>query len=165
MGQSSQSLDANKTVFDVIAEGKDTICLGKRELNARSYIAQFNLTGQDQNKKIQHLSGGERTRVQLAILLKQCSNFILLDEPSNDLDVNTLRALEEALLHFSGSALVISHDRWFLDRVATHMLAFEGDGSGYWFEGNYSEYKKDYENRTKRRLNEALSGRYQKLTR
>lgn len=165
MEQSRQSLNPNKTVFEIISEGKETLLLGKHEINPRSYIAQFNLTGQDQNKKVASLSGGERTRVQLALLLKQCANFILLDEPSNDLDVNTLRALEEALLSFPGSALVISHDRWFLDRVATHILAFESPGNGYWFEGNYSEYKKDYEARTGKKLDEGLNGKYQKLSR
>ena len=121
--------------------------LGGKEMNSRAYVSRFNFTGTDQEKKVGVLSGGERNRVHLAITLKQGANLILLDEPTNDLDVNTLRALEEAIENFGGSAVIISHDRWFLDRVATHILAYEGDSQVYWFEGNYTEYE---ENRKKR---------------
>ncbi len=141
-------LDPNKTIWEEISGGNDIIKLGNREVNSRAYVARFNFSGQDQQKKTSQLSGGERNRVHLAKMLKEGANVILLDEPTNDLDVNTLRALEEALLEFAGCAVVISHDRWFLDRVATHILAFEGNSQVYWFEGNYEEYE---ENR-KRRL-------------
>ena len=141
MKQNRYNLDDKKTVYDMISEGKDVIALGKGEVNSRSYVGQFNFTGQDQQKKIGALSGGERNRVQLALLLKEQANVILLDEPSNDLDVNTLRALEDALLNYAGCAVIISHDRWFLDRVATHILSFSKEGEIHWFEGNYSEYK------------------------
>ncbi|MBQ49909.1 MAG: energy-dependent translational throttle protein EttA [Zetaproteobacteria bacterium] len=141
MEQSRLSLKDNLSVFDAISEGAEVIQLGKMEINSRAYVGRFNFTGQDQQKKIGSLSGGERNRVQLALLLKSHANVLLLDEPTNDLDVNTLRALEEALLNFAGCAVVISHDRWFLDRVATHILAFEGDSEVFWFEGNYSEYE------------------------
>ena len=127
--------------------GKDTVKLGDREMNSRAYTARFNFSGSDQQKRCSEISGGERNRVHLAKMLKQKSNVLLLDEPTNDLDVHTLRALEEALLDFAGCAVVISHDRWFLDRIATHMLAFEGNSQVYWFQGNYSEYE---ENRVKR---------------
>ena len=143
MEQSRASLDPDKTLYEVISGGNDVITIGKRDINARAYVAQFNFTGQDQQKKIRNLSGGERNRIQLALLLKEEANVILLDEPSNDLDINTLRALEEALLNFAGCAVVISHDRWFLDRIATHILAFEGDSELSWFAGNYSEYEAD----------------------
>ena len=143
MEQSRDALDAEKTIYKVISGGHDTVTVGKREVNARAYVAQFNFSGQDQQKKVSQLSGGERNRVQLALLLKEGANVILLDEPSNDLDVNTLRALEEALLTFAGCAVVISHDRWFLDRIATHIIAFEGDSKVASFEGNYSEYEAD----------------------
>ncbi|MCB9228588.1 MAG: energy-dependent translational throttle protein EttA [Deltaproteobacteria bacterium] len=143
MEQSRDSLDPEKTIFDVISGGRDTVTIGKRDVNARAYVAQFNFSGQDQQKKISSLSGGERNRVQMALLLKEEANVILLDEPSNDLDINTLRSLEEALLNFAGCAVLISHDRWFLDRVATHILAFESPGHVVWFEGNYSEYEQD----------------------
>ncbi len=143
MEQSRDALDPNKTVWEVVSGGHDTITLGTREINSRTYLGRFNISGQDQQKKVGVLSGGERNRIQLAILLRQESNVILLDEPTNDLDVNTLRALEEALLNFAGCAVVISHDRWFLDRVATHILAFEGDSKVNFFDGNYSEYEKD----------------------
>jgi ATPase subunit of ABC transporter with duplicated ATPase domains len=124
----------------VISGGEDTIQLGDREVNSRHYVARFNFTGADQQKKVGNLSGGERNRVHLARVLKAGANVLLLDEPTNDLDVNTMRALEDALLNFAGSAIVISHDRWFLDRIATHILAFEGESTAVWFEGNYSEY-------------------------
>ncbi len=141
--QSRESLDANKTVWEEISEGNEQLQIGNRLVNSRAYVARFNLAGTDQQKKIGALSGGERNRVHLAKMLKSGANVILLDEPSNDLDVNTLRALEDALESFAGSALIISHDRWFLDRVATHILAFEGDSEVYWFPGNYSEYEED----------------------
>ena len=141
-------LDSAKTIWEEISGGHDVLKLGNREVNSRAYVARFNFSGSDQQKKTDQLSGGERNRVHLAKMLKEGANVILLDEPTNDLDVNTLRALEEALLEFAGCAVVISHDRWFLDRVATHILAFEGDSQVYWFEGNYEEYE---ENR-KRRL-------------
>lgn len=146
--QEHDQLDAEKTVFEVISEGNEIIDLGGREMNARAYVSKFNFTGPDQTKKVSKLSGGERNRVHLALTLKKSSNLILLDEPTNDLDVNTLRALEEALENFAGCAVVISHDRWFLDRIATHILAFEGNSNVYWFEGNFS----DYEENRKRRL-------------
>lgn len=140
-------LDPEKTIWEEISDGKDTIKLGNRDINSRAYTARFNFSGSDQQKRCREISGGERNRVHLAKMLKQESNVLLLDEPTNDLDVHTLRALEEALLDFAGCAVVISHDRWFLDRIATHMLAFEGNSQVYWFEGNYSEYE---ENREKR---------------
>ncbi|MFO1069270.1 MAG: energy-dependent translational throttle protein EttA [Geminicoccaceae bacterium] len=141
--QSRDALDPNKTIFEEVAEGKDTIELGKRSINSRAYVAAFNFKGGDQQKKVGQLSGGERNRVHLAKLLKSGSNVILLDEPTNDLDVDTLRALEDALLDFAGCAIVISHDRWFLDRIATHILAFEGDSQVVWFEGNFEDYEAD----------------------
>lgn len=140
-------LDPEKTIWEEISGGKDTVKLGNREMNSRAYTARFNFSGSDQQKRCSEISGGERNRVHLAKMLKQESNVLLLDEPTNDLDVHTLRALEEALLDFAGCAVVISHDRWFLDRIATHMLAFEGNSQVYWFQGNYSEYE---ENREKR---------------
>ena len=145
--QEHTKLDPEKTVFQVISEGNELIDLGGKEMNARAYVSKFNFTGPDQEKKVSKLSGGERNRVHLALTLKKSSNLILLDEPTNDLDVNTLRALEEALENFGGCAVVISHDRWFLDRIATHILAFEGNSQVYWFEGNFSDYE---ENRKKR---------------
>ncbi len=141
--QSRDSLDGSKTVFEEVAGGKETIELGKRSINARAYVAAFNFKGGDQQKKVGQLSGGERNRVHLAKLLKSGANLILLDEPTNDLDVDTLRALEDALLDFAGSAIVISHDRWFLDRICTHILAFEGDSQVVWFEGNFDDYEAD----------------------
>ncbi len=145
--QEHDQLDPEKTVFEVISEGNEIIDLGGREMNARAYVSKFNFSGNDQGKKVGALSGGERNRVHLALTLKRGANLILLDEPTNDLDVNTLRALEEALENFGGCAVVISHDRWFLDRIATHILAFEGDSQAYWFEGNFTDYE---ENRKKR---------------
>jgi energy-dependent translational throttle protein EttA len=141
--QSRADLDPTKNVWEEISGGQEQIPLGGRLVNSRAYVARFNLVGPDQQKKVGTLSGGERNRVHLAKMLKSGANVLLLDEPSNDLDVNTLRALEDALEGFAGSALIISHDRWFLDRVATHMLAFEGDSEVYWFPGNYSEYEED----------------------
>lgn len=140
-------LDPEKTIWEEISGGKDMVKLGNRELNSRAYTARFNFSGSDQQKRCSEISGGERNRVHLAKMLKEEANVLLLDEPTNDLDVHTLRALEEALLDFAGCAVVISHDRWFLDRIATHMLAFEGNSQVYWFQGNYSEYE---ENREKR---------------
>ncbi len=142
--QNRETLDANKSVFDEVADGKELIKFGKREINSRAYLARFNFRGADQQKKVGELSGGERNRIQLAKLLRRGGNVILLDEPTNDLDVDTLRVLEEALLGFGGCAVIISHDRWFLDRIATHILSFEDDGKVRWFEGNYYAY---HENR------------------
>jgi energy-dependent translational throttle protein EttA len=141
--QSRNVLDPSKSIYEVISGGEDMIQLGKRQVNARAYVARFNFSGTDQQKKVSMLSGGERNRVHLARMLKEEANVLLLDEPTNDLDVNTMRALEEALENFAGCAVVISHDRWFLDRIATHMLAFEGDSRVVWFDGNYSEYEAD----------------------
>lgn len=141
--QSRDSLDPNKSVWEEISGGSEQLSIGERLVNSRAYVARFNFAGTDQQKKVGTLSGGERNRVHLAKMLKAGANVILLDEPSNDLDVNTLRALEDAMETFAGSVLVISHDRWFLDRVATHILAFEGDSEVYWYPGNYSEYEED----------------------
>jgi energy-dependent translational throttle protein EttA len=139
----NRTLDPNKSIFEEITGGTDVVQLGPREMPSRAYVARFNFSGQDQQKKVGILSGGERNRVHLAKMLKEGANVLLLDEPTNDLDVNTLRALEEALENFAGCAIVISHDRWFLDRVATHILAFEGESRVFWFDGNYSEYEED----------------------
>jgi ATPase subunit of ABC transporter with duplicated ATPase domains len=141
--QNREALDTEKTVFEAVGEGYDTIKLGTKDINARAYVARFNFTGSDQQKKVKVLSGGEKNRLHLALMLKSGANVLLLDEPTNDLDVNTLRALEEALLAFAGSALVISHDRWFLDRVASHILAFEGESQAVFFDGNFTEYEAD----------------------
>src|SRR3989454_7308638 len=142
-----RSLDPTKSVYDIISEGYETIKLGKAEVNARGYCARFNFAGTDQQKKVKDLSGGERNRVHLARMLKEGANLIILDEPTNDLDINTLRALEEGLESFAGCAVISSHDRWFLDRIATHIMAFEGDSKVVWFEGNYSEYEADRKRR------------------
>ena len=160
--QEHDSLDANKTVYELISGGNEWVMLGNKQINARGYVSRFNFNGADQEKKISMLSGGERNRVHLAMMLKEGGNLLLLDEPTNDLDVNTLRALEEGLENFAGCAVVISHDRWFLDRIATHILAFEGDSQVYWFEGNFSEYE---ENRRKRLGGDATPKRikYRKL--
>ena len=139
----SRTLDSNKSIWEEISGGTDMLLLGKREVSSRAYVGRFNFSGSDQQKKVGMLSGGERNRVHLAKMLKEGANVLLLDEPTNDLDVNTLRALEEALENFAGCAVVISHDRWFLDRIATHILAFEGDSKVVWFEGNYSDYEED----------------------
>ena len=141
--QSRDVLDPDKTIWEVISDGEDRSVLGSREVNSRAYVARFNFSGTDQQKKVGLLSGGERNRVHLARMLKEGANVLLLDEPTNDLDVNTMRALEEALENFAGCAVVISHDRWFLDRIATHILAFEGESKVIWFDGNYSEYEAD----------------------
>ncbi len=145
--QNRDSLDPEKNVWEVISEGKDTIDLGKKEVSSRAYVARFNFSGNDQQKKLANLSGGERNRVQLARMLKEGSNLLLLDEPTNDLDVNTLRALEEALVNYAGCAVIISHDRWFLDRVATAIIAFEGDSQVVYYEGNYTDYEEDRKKR------------------
>lgn len=163
--QMREILEKDKTIWEQISGGHDIITIGKREMNSRAYVARFNFSGQDQQKKVGVLSGGERNRVQLAMMLKMESNVLLLDEPTNDLDVNTIRALEDALTSFAGSVLVISHDRWFLDRIATHILAFEGESSAYWFEGNFTEYE---ENKLKRLGAEAAQPhriKYRQLTR
>ena len=146
--QSHEDLDPNKSVYEVISHGQDFITVGNTELKSRAYISRFNFSGTDQSKKVKDLSGGERNRVHLAMTLKDGGNVILLDEPTNDIDVNTLRALEEGIDNFAGCVLVISHDRWFIDRVATHILAYEGDGQVYFFEGNYSDYEAKKEERT-----------------
>jgi ATPase subunit of ABC transporter with duplicated ATPase domains len=145
--QSRDILDPEKTIWEVISEKQDTIQLGSRQVNSRAYVARFNFSGVDQQRKVGVLSGGERNRVHLARMLKEGANVLLLDEPTNDLDVNTLRALEQALENFAGSVIVVSHDRWFLDRISTHILAFEGESQIVWFEGNYSEYEADRKNR------------------
>jgi energy-dependent translational throttle protein EttA len=141
--QFRDALDPKKTVWEEISGGQEIMEVGKRKMNSRAYVASFMFKGQEQNKRVGDLSGGERNRLHLAKLLKSGGNVLLLDEPTNDLDVNTLRALEDALVEFAGCVAVISHDRWFLDRIATHMLAFEGDGEVRWFEGNYQDYESD----------------------
>ena len=160
-----RTLDGSKTVWEVISDGKDTVPLGKSEVNSRAYCGKFNFSGSDQQKKVKDLSGGERNRVHLARMLKEGANLILLDEPTNDLDVNTLRALEEGLERFGGCCMVSSHDRWFLDRIATHILAFEGDSKVVWFEGNYSEYEADRKKRLGKEADRPHRIRYRKLTR
>ena len=165
MEQSRLNLDPNKTVWEVISGEREVVNCGGKEINSRSFVSRFNFDGSDQQKKVSELSGGERNRVQLALLFQEAANVILLDEPTNDLDVNTLRALEEALDNFAGCAVVISHDRWFLDRICTHILAFEGDSQVVWFDGNFSEYEED---KKKRLGEEALTPkrvRYANITR
>ncbi|HEY2908393.1 MAG TPA: energy-dependent translational throttle protein EttA [Vicinamibacterales bacterium] len=163
--QSRDALDANKTVWEEISGGLDEIELGKKKIASRAYVSWFNFKGASQQRKVGSLSGGERNRVHLAKLLKKGSNLLLLDEPTNDLDVDTLRALEEALLNFAGCAVVISHDRWFLDRIATHMLAFEGDSDIVWFEGNYQDYEADRKRRLGAAADQPHRIKYRKLTR
>jgi len=163
--QSRDVLDPNKSIWEMISEGKDTIVLGTREMNSRAYVSRFNFSGTDQQKKLGQLSGGERNRVHLARMLKEGANVLLLDEPTNDLDVNTMRALEEALENFAGCAVVISHDRWFLDRIATHILAFEGDSTTLWFDGNYSEYEADRKARLGAAASQPHRIKYRQLTR
>ncbi|ORJ54277.1 energy-dependent translational throttle protein EttA [Geothermobacter hydrogeniphilus] len=163
--QSRETLDADKTIWEEICDGQEQIDLGGRLVNSRGYVARFNFSGSDQQKKVGTLSGGERNRVHLAKMLRSGSNVLLLDEPTNDLDVNTLRALEEALENFAGCAVVISHDRWFLDRIATHILAFEGDSQTVWFEGNYSEYEEDFKKRHGRDADQPHRIHYRSLTR
>lgn len=163
--QLRDTLDPEKTIWEVISGGNDTVDLGGREVNSRAYVGRFNFSGSDQQKKVKMLSGGERNRVHLACILKDGANVLLLDEPTNDLDVNTMRALEEALEHFAGCAVVISHDRWFLDRIATHILAFENDSNVVWFEGNYSEYEKDKRKRLGKAADTPTRVKYRQLTR
>jgi len=161
--QSRESLDGSKSVYEEISGGEDQLQFGKRTVNARAYAAGFNFRGADQQKRVKDLSGGERNRLHLAKLLKSGGNLLLLDEPTNDLDVDTLRALEEALLGFAGCAVVISHDRWFLDRIATHILAFEGDSEVVWYEGNYQEYAADYHKRKGASVDQPHRIKYKKL--
>lgn len=161
----SRKLDPEKSIWEEISGGTDLLKLGNREVNSRAYVGRFNFSGSDQQKKVGMLSGGERNRVHLAKMLKEGANVLLLDEPTNDLDVNTLRALEEALENFAGCAVVISHDRWFLDRIATHMLAFEGDSKVVWFEGNYSEYEADRKARLGAAAEQPHRIKYRQLTR
>ena len=163
--QSRDVLDPEKSVWETISGGEDLITIGKREVNSRAYVSRFNFSGSDQQKKLSMLSGGERNRVHLARMLKEGANVLLLDEPTNDLDVNTMRALEEALDNFAGCAVVISHDRWFLDRIATHILAFEGDSKVYWFDGNYSEYEADKKARLGDDADQPHRIKYRQLTR
>jgi sulfate-transporting ATPase len=161
----NRTLDPDKSIFEEITGGTELVLLGPREMNSRAYVARFNFSGSDQQKKVGILSGGERNRVHLAKMLKEGSNVLLLDEPTNDLDVNTMRALEEALENFAGCAIVISHDRWFLDRVATHILAFEGDSRVVWFDGNYSEYEEDKRKRLGAEADQPHRIRYRQMTR
>ncbi len=163
--QSRDNLDPEATIWEAISEGQETIWLGTKEINSRAYVGKFNFGGSDQQKKVGLLSGGQRNRVHLAKMLKEGGNVLLLDEPTNDLDVNTLRALEEALDNFGGCAVVISHDRWFLDRIATHILAFEGDSKVVWFEGNYSDYEKDRKKRLGAKADQPHRIKYRQLTR
>jgi sulfate-transporting ATPase len=161
--QSREALDGKKTVFEEISGGEEKLMFGKREVNARAYAASFGFKGADQQKKVANLSGGERNRLHLSKLLKSGGNLLLLDEPTNDLDVDTLRALEDALVRFAGCAVVISHDRWFLDRIATHILAFEGDSEVVWFEGNYQDYSADYHRRKGSAVDQPHRIKYKKL--
>jgi len=163
--QSRESLDGEKTVWEEISGGEDFLTLGNRKINSRAYCASFNFLGADQQKKVKTLSGGERNRIHLAKMLTQGANVILLDEPTNDLDVNTLRALEEAVDNFAGCALIVSHDRWFLDRVATHILAFEGESEARWFEGNWSDYEADRKKRLGVAADQPHRIKYRSLTR
>jgi energy-dependent translational throttle protein EttA len=163
--QSRDALDANKTVWEEISEGHEIVVLGTRQVNSRAYVSRFNFSGQDQQKKVGTLSGGERNRVHLAKILKSGANVLLLDEPTNDLDVHTLRALEEGLERFAGCAVIISHDRWFLDRVATHILAFEGDSSARWFPGGFSDYEADRRKRLGSAADQPHRPVYKKLVR
>ena len=162
--QSRDSLNPDKTVWEEISDGLDIVVLGKKEINSRAYCARFNFSGQDQQKRVGSLSGGERNRVHLAKMLKSGGNLLLLDEPSNDLDVNTLRALEDAILEFAGTTMVISHDRWFLDRIATHILAFEGDSQVFWSEGNYQDYEASRVRRLGSQAVQPRRIRFKKLT-
>ena len=161
----SRSLNDEHTVWEAISDGQDQVVLGQREVNSRAYVGRFNFSGQDQQKKVGDLSGGERNRVHLARMLKEEANLLLLDEPTNDLDVNTMRALEDGLVEFGGSCVVVSHDRWFLDRIATHILAFEGDSQVVWFEGNYSDYEEDRRRRLGKEADQPHRMRYRRLTR
>jgi len=160
-----RTLDGTKNVWEVISGGQDTIKLGKKEINSRAYVSRFNFGGTEQQKMVKDLSGGERNRVHLASMLKEGANVLILDEPTNDLDVNTLRALEEGLEQFGGCAVISSHDRWFLDRIATHILAFEGNSQVVWFEGNYSEYEANRKKRLGKDADQPHRIRYRKLAR
>jgi energy-dependent translational throttle protein EttA len=162
--QSRESLDGEKMVWEAMSDGRDVVTLGHREIPARSYAAAFNFKGSDQQKRVKDLSGGERNRLHLGRTLKAGGNLLLLDEPTNDLDVDTLRALEEALLNFAGCAVIISHDRWFLDRIATHILAFEGESQVVWFEGNYEAYEEDKKRRLGAEADQPHRIRYKRLT-
>ncbi len=163
--QDRDTLDPEKSIYEVISDSQEKMIIGGREINSRAYVAKFNFSGSDQQKKVRDISGGERNRVHLATMLKQEANLLLLDEPTNDLDVNTLRALEEALESFAGSAVIISHDRWFLDRVATHILAFEGDSQTLLFDGSYTEYEKDRKKRLGIEADQPTRIKYRQLTR
>ena len=163
--QSRDALEPDKTVWQEISDGRDEVILGKREVASRAYVSWFNFKGRDQQRKVGSLSGGERNRVHLAKLLKKGCNLLLLDEPTNDLDVDTLRALEDAILAFAGCVVVISHDRWFLDRIATHILAFEGDSKVEWFEGNYQDYEADRHRRLGTEADRPHRIKYRRLTR
>ena len=163
--QERETLDPERTIFEMLSDGNDKLLIGGREINSRAYVAKFNFSGTDQQKKIKDISGGERNRVHLATMLKKEANLLLLDEPTNDLDVNTLRALEEALENFAGCAVIISHDRWFLDRIATHILAFEGDSQTLFFEGSYSDYDKDRKKRLGIKSDQPTRIKYRQLTR
>ncbi len=163
--QDRDSLDPEKTIYEVISKGSDKMLVGGREINSRAYVGKFNFSGSDQQKRVKEISGGERNRVHLATMLQEEANLILLDEPTNDLDVNTMRALEEALENFAGCAVVISHDRWFLDRIATHILAFEGDSQTLFFEGSYSDYEKDRKARLGIKADQPTRIKYRQLTR
>ena len=163
--QSRDALDPNKSVYDEITDGLDELEMGKKTVASRAYVSWFNFKGGQQQRKVGTLSGGERNRVHLAKLLRKGSNLLLLDEPTNDLDVDTLRALEEALLNYAGCAVVISHDRWFLDRIATHILAFEGDSQVVWYEGNYQDYEADRKRRLGAQADQPHRIKYRKLTR
>lgn len=161
--QSREELDPNKTVWEEISDGLDIIELGKKQMPSRAYVGQFNFKGTDQQKKVGQLSGGERNRVHLAKMLRKGANVILLDEPTNDLDVDTLRSLEEGIMEYPGCVFVTSHDRWFLDRLATHILAYEGDSQVVWFEGNFEEYEKDKRRRLGDEAVQPHRVRYKKL--
>ena len=163
--QGRESLTPGKSVYELISDGQETIRLGGREVNARAYCTRFNFHGADQQKKVDVLSGGERNRLHLARMLKSGANVLLLDEPTNDIDVNTMRALEDALDNFAGCVLVISHDRWFLDRVVTHIMAFEGDSSVAFFEGNFTEYEADRKKRLGKDAETPHRPKFRKLTR
>ncbi|MCP3941472.1 MAG: energy-dependent translational throttle protein EttA [Desulfobacteraceae bacterium] len=163
--QERDSLDPTKTIYEVISKGSDKMLVGGREMNCRAYVGKFNFSGSDQQKKVKDISGGERNRVHLATMLQEEANLLLLDEPTNDLDVNTMRALEEALENFAGCAVIISHDRWFLDRIATHILAFEGDSQTLFFEGSYSDYEKDRKKRLGLKADQPTRIKYRQLTR
>jgi ATP-binding cassette ChvD family protein len=163
--QNRDSLNPEQTIWEAISEGQETVWLGTKEINSRAYVGKFNFSGAAQQKKVGLLSGGQRNRVHLARMLKEGGNVLLLDEPTNDLDVNTMQALEEALINFGGCAVVISHDRWFLDRIATHILAFEGDSQVVWFEGNYSDYEKDRKSRLGAAADQPHRIKYRQLTR